>query len=110
MCLESFAEDGVISCPGIGLKFVPPLRCQKLQLHWALFALNDGGTSRPADVEERSALAGVCGLTSVWRWTAAVLLMSLKASTFVLNQMWAATGSQRRSQRRQVTWENLGRL
>ena len=32
---------------------------------WALFALSDGGTGWPADVEERSALAGACDLTCV---------------------------------------------
>ena len=36
--------------------------------------------------------------------------MALKASTIVLNQKRAATGSQWRSWRRGVTWENLGRL
>ena len=29
-----------------------------------LLALNDGGTRRPAEVVERSARAGVCGLTN----------------------------------------------
>ena len=32
-----------------------------------LFALSDGGTSRPADIDEQSSLAEACGLTSVWK-------------------------------------------
>ena len=39
--LESLVEDGMwLCCPGIGLKFVSPLRCQKrkeLWLHWMTF-------------------------------------------------------------------------
>ena len=74
----------------------------------ALFALSYGGTSQPADVDERqSALAGAYGQTSVWRWMGAVLLM---ASTIVLNRMRAATRSQWRSWRSGVTLENLGRI
>ena len=36
---------------------------------WSVFALSDGGTSRPADVVEQSALSRACGLTRVeGRW------------------------------------------
>ena len=76
--LEDVEDGGWFCCPDTGREFVPP----------PLFALSDGSTSRPADVEERSALSGLCGLISVWRWTGAVLLMALKASTIIWNRMW----------------------
>ena len=54
-------------CPDIGREFVPLLRCQYREPSLALLALSDGDTSRPNYVDERSALAGACSLTSVWR-------------------------------------------
>ena len=40
----------------------------------------------------------------------AVPFTALKASTIILNRTQAAPGSQWRSQRRGVTWENLSRF
>ena len=37
----------------------------------------------PADVVERSAHAGACGLTSVWRWTGEVRLTALITPRFL---------------------------
>ena len=70
-----------------------------------LLAVSDGGTSRPAEVVEQSALAGAWGLTNAWRWVGAVPLTALQASTIVLNLMHATTGSQWRSWKREVTWD-----
>ena len=72
MSLESHAEAGERLCsPDIGRELVPLLRCQnKKSCHFVvrpLLALSDGGTSRPAEVVERSTQAGVWGLTKAWR-------------------------------------------
>ena len=71
MSLESFVENGELFCwHSVGSSFhhwgAKTEKCGNFAER-ALFARSDGGTSRPADVEEQSALAGVCGLTSVWR-------------------------------------------
>ena len=66
-----FAGDDLwLCCPDTGREIVPPLRRlnrQESLLCWPtlLFALSDGGTSRPADVLEWSARTGLCGLTCV---------------------------------------------
>ena len=70
--LGSFTEDGKWLCfPDIGQLFIPALRVRTEKsrdfAEQPLFALSYGGTSRPADVVEQSALTGTCGLTSVFR-------------------------------------------
>ena len=65
----------------------------------ALFSLSDGGTSRPADVEERGGLTGACGLTSVLEVDGCKVPLTLKASTIV--EVMEEGG---------VTWEKLGRF
>ena len=88
--LESFAEDGEwFCCPDIGPEFVPPLRCQnrkELGLRWANFVCPQRWgyqSDMSADVDEQSALAGACGLSSVWSYT--VPLMALKARSSYCN-------------------------
>ena len=72
MSLESIAEDAEwFRCPDIYRELVDHWGAKTEKSHnfaeRALFALSEGGTSRPADVEEWSALTGACGVTSVWR-------------------------------------------
>ena len=98
-----------LAWPDTGRGFLPPLgaRTEKSRdfAERPLFALSDGAFSQRADVVEWTARTGACGLTSV-----AVPLTAMKASTIFLNRILAATGSQWRSRRRGVMWENLGRL
>jgi len=71
--LESLAEAGERLClPDVNWDLIPPLRCQNreelgLGRVRCLPFLCEGGTSRPAEVVERSARAGSWCLTNVWR-------------------------------------------
>ena len=66
MNLKNFAEDVEWSVASPFHNWGAKTEKSHNFAEWTFFALIDGGTSQPADVVERSARAGVCGLNSVW--------------------------------------------